>query len=199
MKLFMFCVALILSSFLLANAQNRPIDYQFRFLMHLQIVEPGKTFGVAAWGIIPDATQKISKYFLVTGLVVKGDTTRWVEVMGGGYTKERDFLPAADIRSNIDFLKYGVSAFAEALCSFREKRLILLPNVTKNFHIGNFKIGVGGESDIIFERDKKLSCGFGPRIAISWPWRQSKISLATGYQRTNGDFDILRSYLTLNF
>jgi hypothetical protein len=199
---FIPCIIFFLLPLLSAIAQDRPIDYQFRFLMHLQTVEPGKTFGVAAWGIIPDATQKISKYFLVTGLVARGDTTKWVEIMGGGYISYAksggDFFLAADVRSSIN-LRYGVNSFAEILYSFQERKLTFLPNITENIRVGNFKIGFGGESDVIFERGKKPSYGFGPRIAISWPWHPSKISLVTGYQETNGDFDVLRSYLLLNF
>lgn len=199
MKPFIFCVALILFPLLFASAQNRPIDYQFRFLTHYQNVDSGKTFGTAAWGIIPDATQKMFKCFMVAGVMAKSDSTKWIEIMGGGYIKsDGNFLPAVDVRSSIS-LKYGVSAFTEVLYLFRERRLILLPNITENLRVGDFKIRIGGESDIILERGRRPLYGFGPRMVISWPWRLSKISLATGYQRTNGSFDILRSYLLLNF
>lgn len=212
-KLYPYLTALFLYFMLLNAKGDENLDLQFRIPFHLQYsglyTNSLGNFGLAAWNIFSDVTEKHNKgaNFFATGpLWQYGEKGSWLEIMGGFKRNENGYNdPAIDIRL-FDRTLPRLNLAAEISFFPRQERRRIYGWLAADTPIpfGGYQARVGLESEgVVSLIGKRDSFSIGPRIVLPLPF-VSRISphlsssLTTTYQfRNDGDF--VRCYLGFTY
>lgn len=174
-------------------------DFQVRTLAHVQLVPKGRGLGFAGWGVVPDITQTRSLRGLFVGGILYRGNGRWVEVMGGGLASRSSVDPILDVRVSEQSLG-KIHGFAAVQHAFKARRLVAQPIVTTPFTIGQVRVGIGGEADIVLALGR-LSTARGPRVEIQVPLCKKickSASFALAHLFRSDGVRIVRTYFLLN-
>lgn len=180
---------------LIAIAEDKSTDYQFRLLLHGQyVVHNG--IGIAGWSIDPNILNTKTPVGVVLAGILWKQKMRWAELMAGTFINgEIPNDPLLDIRVS-DTSNTMVHFFGEMRYSLKTDTLLIGPNIVFPIYtIWDKAVSIGAESDIFITKGK-VQYGVGPRLVIPLPiqgW-----SLATACQVSSNQ-DIFKSYLSYTF
>lgn len=171
----------------LARAQT-PNDYQFRPVLHWQIVKATGQ-GLAGWAILPDVTQTQPLRALVVAGWLARDHQNWKEFMFGGiFGTDGSTAPVVNIRT------YSQDKLMDLYTElqFRPDRALASIFITTPIWA---TLRGGFEAELVAGLDGSIKtvAGLGPRLSYKLPYLPLTIA-TTAFQNIHGDL-VVRTYV----